>query len=133
MPWDKLLSFGPSVATIAILIWGVVKMGPLWKDVKMRELEIRNVEANVKQQEVSMLTKLADTLAGFAGLLEKVAVDHRRASEEMAILQRVNSDQADQLTREVRLLSSRMERLERERVERANVNLESSGSGTGAD
>lgn len=103
----QLIQFGPTVVMLALLLWCLIRLAPMWKEIRLRELDVREQESVAKGQQAGALNQLADAL-------KDIAVEQRRATEEIGIMQRVSNDSADQLRRSVNALSERVESLEKE-------------------
>jgi type VI protein secretion system component VasK len=97
--------YGPTIIMFGMLLAFIVKVLPAWKEVRLKELDLRANEMPLREKQAEALGKLAD-------VLEAVAIEQRRATEETKILQRVNADASDQLTAHVRLLSDRITGIE---------------------
>ena len=82
-----LIAYGPTIVILALLLWRGL---PSWEKVKLREMEIRH-------EEVRALQKLGEGLNQVAAVLKSVAVEQRRATETIDLMQRVNAaDRASQ-------------------------------------
>lgn len=106
--WVQLIQFGPTVVMLALILWFLIRVAPMWKEVKLRELDIRAEENVVKNNQSNALSSLA-------GALKEIGVDQRRATEEVSILQRVNADTSDQLSNSVKLLTQRIDSIDERR------------------
>lgn len=102
----QLIQFGPTVVMLGLLLWCVIKLAPMWKEVRLRELDVREQEGVAKGQQAGALNQLADAL-------REIAVEQRRATEELTIMQRVNNDSSSQLRYSVDTLSQRVDSLEK--------------------
>ena len=102
LAWSQLIQFGPTVVLAALILWGVIRLAPIWKEVRLREIDLRMDENVVKGQQAAALGQLA-------GALTNIAVEQRKATEEVRILSRVNADSADELSLNVRQLSQRVD------------------------
>jgi hypothetical protein len=102
----QLIQFGPTVVLLALILWFVIRLAPMWKEIRLKEMDMRTEENVVKGQQASALSQLA-------GALKEIAVEQRRATEEVGIMQRVTNDTADQLRTSVNTLSQRVDSLEK--------------------
>jgi|ERR1041385_5881761 hypothetical protein len=90
IPWDKVFTGGISFVVLIILLVVLLKLAPTWKEVKLKEIESRD-----KASDASVAQSKA--LESVANVLYEVAVEQRRSSDSVKILQRVNSTKADEL------------------------------------
>ncbi len=109
---SELKNFAPTIIMAFIIIWGVLKALPTWRDVKMRELEIREKEIAQRVESAVSTGKLAD-------VLENIAVEQRQATEAIQVAQRVNVNSneklahtVDDLVHSVDHLNDRMDKVE---------------------
>ena len=109
-----LIAYGPTIVILALLLW---KGLPVWERWKMRELDVRHAEAVA-------LAKLGEGLSAMSNVLKSVAVEQRRATETIELMQRVNADAADRLEDNIKMLGDRLDDLERH-------NAETTRTGTG--
>ena len=100
-----LVTWGPAVVQLGLVIVFLLRIAPTWKEVRLRELELRAREGEFREKEAAALGKLAD-------VLQSVAVEQRRATETIEILQRVNADASDNLIHNVRTLTERVTKIE---------------------
>lgn len=105
LAWSQIIQLGPTVVILALILIFLIRVAPTWKEIRLKELELRGEENVVKREQAGALTQLA-------GALKEIAVEQRRATEEVNILQRVNSDSNDRLSHHVHTLTERLERLE---------------------
>lgn len=110
--WNQLLVYGPTVILLALILAFLLKIAPVWRDVKMREFDLRAEEGQVREKEAAALGVLAKALDGMGEILKSIAIEQRRATETIEILQRVNADAGDHLTANIRVLSERIHRIE---------------------
>lgn len=103
--WKEVIQYGPTVILLALILWFLLRALPIWKEVKLAELNLRGEENQAKMQQ-------ADALGRLAEVLKDIAVEQRRATENIEISQRVNARSAEQLSREVDIVTSRMEQIE---------------------
>jgi hypothetical protein len=109
IPWDKVFTGGISFTVLVILLVVLLKLAPTWKEVKLKEIDSRD-----KASEASVAQSKA--LESVANVLYEVAVEQRRASDSVKVLQRVNSTKVDDLevgvTEELELHDRRLAALE---------------------
>jgi hypothetical protein len=103
--WGQIIGYGPTVVLFALLLWFLMRIAPTWKEIKLKELDIRTDENKVKSEEAAALNALAS-------VLKDIAVEQRRATESIEISQRVNAESADRFSQSVAVLARRVEGLE---------------------
>ncbi|HEY6328664.1 MAG TPA: hypothetical protein VI756_04960 [Blastocatellia bacterium] len=126
VPWGQIALFGPTVIILAMLLWFALKAAPIWREFKLKELEVRDREAEVRSEQAKGLTSLGGALVTMSGALEgltvalntnaqvvaNVAIEQRRATEAVKILQRVNADSTDHLRGTIEDMMRRLDGLE---------------------
>jgi hypothetical protein len=106
-PWREFIAFGPGfVALIMILIF-LIRMAPTWKEVKLRELDLRGEEVKMRGEE-------GKALGALANVLDSIAVRQTEATENVQMLQRVNVDSNQKLNMNLLSLNDRLDRLDRD-------------------
>jgi preprotein translocase subunit SecD len=129
VPWPQLALYGPTTILLGLLFVFILrlvhKMGPSWEKIKLRELDVREAEVKVKGEQAAALGQLGQGITQMAETLKEIGVDQRRATETIKILQRVNADTSDQMTRNMAVLTDRIDRFERRET---NVELQRSGT-----
>lgn len=105
VPWGQIASFGPTVVLFALALWFLIRMAPIYKEVKFKELEVRADENRVKGEQATALNSLAS-------VLKDVAVEQHRATENIEISQRVNAELSERLSSSLALLARRLDGLE---------------------
>ena len=97
-----LTGYGPTLVILGLLVFLTLRLAPTiketilaladkWKEVRMRQMDVDE--------------KIAGVLGGLGEVLRAIAVDQRRATESLEVLQRVND-------LDLQTLSDRVERLE---------------------
>jgi hypothetical protein len=109
---SELKNFAPTIIIVFIAAWATLKIAPMRKEVKLRELEVQEKAIAAQVESAVATAKLSD-------VLEKIAVEQRQATEVIEVAQRVNVNSNERLThvvddlaRTVEVLNSRMERIE---------------------
>lgn len=118
-PWAQIGSNGSILLLIALVIIGMLRVGlvPAWKEIRLKELEVRQAEVTAKEKEAEALGGLGASLGSLASVLQSVAVEQRRATESLEILQRVTMDRANQDNIQLRMLAEKVERIEERNVQ----------------
>jgi Mg/Co/Ni transporter MgtE len=101
----QLLPYGPTVIMLALVLWTVIRLSPMWKELRLRELDVREQESLSKGEQASALNRLAD-------VVKDIAVEQRRATENIEIMQRVNADSNERLAHNVHSLMERLDTVE---------------------
>jgi DNA-binding protein len=124
LPWEQLALWGPTLLLLAMVIIFLLKIRPSVERIKLREFDVREMEANSRGQQAAALVQLSGGLEKMSVVLKDIAVDQRRAIDTVEILQRVNADAQDQLIYSIRALSEKIQT-----QEDRNANLERTGTG----
>ena len=98
-----LISYGPTIVILALVLF---KWLPTWKEVKLREIDLRREEAVA-------IGKLGEGLSTMATVLNSVAIEQRRATETIELMQRVNADATERLEDNIKMVGERLDELER--------------------
>lgn len=101
----QMVQYGPTIIILVLLLGSLIRLAPVWKEIRLKELDIRAEEATVKGQQAAALSSLAQ-------VLKEIAVEQRRATETIEILQRVNAQTSDQLTAGLNVVERRIEQME---------------------
>ncbi len=117
--WLQIVGQG-AVATLVVVILGfLLRAMPTWKEIKMKELEVRTKEAEASGQVAFSLTILANAqnqqsaaLHTLGETIKDIAIEQKKATENVLILQRVNSNEAQNISQTVETLIERIDTLE---------------------
>jgi len=101
----ELKNFAPTIIITFLALWAVVKLAPTWKEVKMRELDLREKEMAQREQQAIAIQSLAE-------VTRDIAVEQKHATEALRIAERVNIREGEKLSDTVREMSGRMEVME---------------------
>jgi hypothetical protein len=110
--WQQIASGGAVLMMFALLLWFILKLVPSWERLKIREFDTRDKEAGSRAEQAASMSQLASGIGQMSGVLKDVAVEQRKATEIVEILQRANADTQDQLLQGVRSLIGRIESIE---------------------
>lgn len=109
---SELKNFAPTIIIVLIVAWATLKIAPMRKEVRLRELE-------VTEKGISAQVEIAVAVSKLADVSEKIAVEQRQATEIIEVAQRVNVNSneklthaVDDLSRSLEVLNGRMERVE---------------------
>ena len=109
---NPLWAYGPTVILLGLILTFILKALPTWKEVRLRELELRGEENTIKTQQAAALATLGNALTSISDVLKSIAVEQRRSVEIIEILQRANNDTSDRLDQHVRLLAEWVKQIE---------------------
>lgn len=117
--WLQIVGQG-AVATLVVVILGfLLRALPTFKEIKMKELEVRTKEAEASGQVAISLTILANAqnqqsaaLHALGETIKDIAIEQKKATENVLILQRVNSSEAQNISQTVDTLIERIDTLE---------------------
>lgn len=103
--WSEAFRYGPTVVLLVLILGFLIRVAPMWKEIRLKEMDQRSEENVVKE-------KQAEALGQLAVALKDIAVEQRRATEEVGIVLRVNADTSDQLRASLTNMSQRLDRIE---------------------
>lgn len=103
--WGDVFVYGPTAVLLFLVLFTIIKLAPTWKEVKLKELELKKADGETREKEAAALSQLAT-------VLQSIAVEQRRATDSMEIMQRVGADASDKLTMTVHTLNERLDRVE---------------------
>jgi hypothetical protein len=134
--WTELgpmLQYGPTIILLILILGFLLRALPAWKEVKLKELDLKGTDIETRGQEAKALEALAIVLRDVAVEQRKATEETKRATETIDILQRVNSDVNDRLAASVAFLNDRLERIEKmdnlsNRVGALEANVQSAGT-----
>ncbi|MGA9767473.1 MAG: hypothetical protein WBV94_00420 [Blastocatellia bacterium] len=109
IPWGQLALWGPTLLLLGMVIIFLLKIRPSVEKVKLRELDVRELEASSRGQMAASLVQLGSGLEKMSAVLRDVTIEQRRSIEMVEILQRVNSDAQDALSFNIRTLSEKLQ------------------------
>lgn len=114
--WTELgpfLQYGPTIILLVVILGFLLKALPVWKEVKLKEIELRGQDIETRGEEAKALSALSTVLREVAVEQRHATEETKRAAETIDILQRVNADVSDRLAGSVAALNDRLERLEK--------------------
>ena len=107
--------WGPTLILLGMVIIFLLKIRPSVEKVKLRELDVRELEANSRGQMAASLVQLGNGLEKMSGVLKEITIEQRHSIEMVEILQRVNSDAQDALSFNIRSLSEQLQKSQEDR------------------
>lgn len=90
VPWEKLFTGSISFVILVLLLVVLVKLAPMYKEIKLREIDSRDKDSEARVAQ-------SQALESVSTILYAVAVEQRRAGDSVKILQRVNTTKAEDL------------------------------------
>lgn len=99
--WEKYIGEGIAVSLIIVILGFILKALPTWKEVKLAELKTREKEAEVQIQVAGALGMLGGSLSQLGTVIHDIAIEQRRATDTVQILQRVNSEESERIFQSV--------------------------------
>lgn len=94
--WEKLLTLPAALIVLVVILYFAYRIFqsvlPHWKETRMAEIKVREVEANSRMDEASIFGKLSESLNTMTDVMKQITIEQRRDTDKMHILQRVNTD-----------------------------------------
>lgn len=103
--FTEIKNFAPTIVLVFLILWAVIKLAPTWKEVKMREMDIREKEVAQREQQAIAIQTLAE-------VTQTIAVEQRHATEALRIGERVTMARAERLSEATQEVTSRLDSLE---------------------
>lgn len=110
--WGQWIGEGVAISLIALILFFILKALPIWKEVRLAEINVRDKEADALGQLSNSLNGLATSQTQISETLQNVAIEQRRATDNVKLLQRVGADESAALSQAVETLAGRMDNLE---------------------
>lgn len=88
--FSEVKNFAPTILMVFLVLWATIKLAPTWKEVKMRELDIREKEVAQREQSAIALQSMAETT-------RDIAIEQKHSSEALRIAERVSIREGDKL------------------------------------
>lgn len=95
--WDKFLALPAAILVLILILYFVYRLLPSWKEIKLAEIKVREVEATSRSNEAGSFGKLSEALDTFSGLMENLFNEQQRNTKNSHIMQRVNADANDKI------------------------------------
>jgi|SRR4051794_968704 hypothetical protein len=104
--WDKYLVDNGAVIVLIVIVFAfLLRVLPTWKEIKIKEIDVRSKESETTGQLANALNQLGNTMSG-------IAVEQRKATDNILILQRVNASETGTISDTVDRLCERMDSFE---------------------
>ncbi len=117
--WEKWVGEGVAVMMFIIMLGFLLRALPTWKEIKLAEFDVRTKEAEASGQMSLSLTQfataqnqLANALGTLGETVKDIAIEQKKATDNVMILQRMNTAESNQLSNSVDELIDRMDTLE---------------------
>lgn len=115
--WERWIGEGIAITLIIVILGFILRMLPSWKEVKLAELTVRTEEAKAQVQVATALGGLGNALNQIGTTMQNVAIEQRRATENVKILQRATADENNHIIASVDGLIERMDTFEEQMKE----------------
>ena len=103
--WERWIGESIVFALVVAILVFILKALPIWKEIKLAEINVRDKEAESLGQLGNALNQIGDTM-------KDVAIEQRRATDNVKILQRANADESNNIIHSVDALNERLDTLE---------------------
>lgn len=117
--WENWVGQGAVVTLVIAFLGFLLRALPIWKEIKVEEMKVRTKEAEASGQVATSLTQLAAAqsqqsiaLHTLGETIKDIAIEQKKATENVLILQRVNSNEAQNISQTVDTLLERIDTLE---------------------
>lgn len=112
--WTAYIGEGAVFSLVLVMLGFILKMLPTWKEIRIEEMKVRLKSAE-------SIGNLGNSLNQLGIVMNNVAIEQRKSTENVLILQRVSADESRNLTSAVDELLERMDLLEKNLKEKNNV------------
>ncbi len=106
------LGEGVTFSLVVVFMWFCLKALPTWKEVQLERMKVRDKESESLGALGNSLGQLSSSLTQNSEVMNNIALEQRKATENVLILQRVSADQSNKLADSVDTLTNRIETLE---------------------
>jgi len=103
--FSEIKNMAPTIVLVFVVIWGVIKLAPTWKEVKMRELDIREKEVTQREQQSMAVQTLAECT-------RDIAIEMKHTAEALRIAERVTIMRGEALQHLTEDLEARVDALD---------------------
>lgn len=118
--WEQWIGESSVAVLLVFLFLGfLLKALPTWREIKIAEFTVRTKEAEASGQLSISLTsfanaqnQLANALGQLGETVKDIAIEQKKATDNVMILQRVNANESEKLSNSVDNLIERMDTLE---------------------
>jgi hypothetical protein len=127
IPWFYAAFYGGQTLLILIvLIYFAIKAMPTWERTRTRELDVRDTESKVMGQIAAALSQVATSNSEVASSLKQssettreIAVEQRKTTELLQLLERADSDRQEHLYETMKEINLRLKVVEGIKDERS--------------
>jgi len=102
---SQVVAYGPTVIILFLLLVFAVRMAPIYKELKLREFEVRDREAMARKEQ-------SDSLAQLAIVIKDVAIEQQKtaeSNEELRIFLKVAMREHEGLLKRVTTIESQID------------------------
>lgn len=119
--WLQYWNYGQTVVLLGMILAFVLRALPHWKEVRLRDADVKSEDNVIKREQAVALGQLADAL-------KDIAVEQRRATENIEISQRVAADTSERVSSSVAVFHHRIEALEEKLGQSSHQELKEAAS-----
>jgi hypothetical protein len=87
---SELKNFAPTIILAFVILFGVIRLAPTWKEVKMREMDIREKEIAQRSEQSMAVQTLAECT-------RDIAIEMKHTAEALRIAERVTIMRSEEL------------------------------------
>lgn len=112
--WEKWIGEGVAITLILVILGFILRLLPSWKEIKLAEITVRGEEAKAQVQVATALGGLGNALNQIGSTMHSVAIEQRRATDNIKVLQRATADENNNILQSVDNLMERMDTFEKQ-------------------
>lgn len=120
----QIYLYGPTIVILGMVLAFLLRALPTWRLIKGRELDIREVEAQARSSQADALKSLGSSLENMGSalnrnseVLKSVAIEQRRATDAIRLVQRISVGSTDKLREAIEDHEARLSEIEAGRDE----------------
>lgn len=102
---SELRNFAPTIIIAFLMLWTVIKLAPTWKEVKMREMDIREKEVGQREHQAVAIQTLAE-------VTRDIAIEQKHTAEALRIAERVTIMRSEELKNVAQELQGHLDALD---------------------
>jgi hypothetical protein len=90
----ELKNFAPTIVMTFLILWTVLRVTPTWKEVKMRQMDVR-------EKEIAALAELSTAVRTQAEVTREIAIVQKDATDALRVAERVEIKRGERLAESV--------------------------------
>jgi predicted RNase H-like nuclease (RuvC/YqgF family) len=110
--FSELFQAGSVFVTLVAILFFILKALPNWKEVRLAEIDQRSKDNETQLEVAKSLGLVGGALIQVSQVTRDVAIEQKKATENLKISQRVSSSESMQLSNTVETLIERIDSLE---------------------